>query len=251
MSRARTLAAAAVLAALLGRAPLAQAQDALDPLRDELPATLTVTGEGQVSAPPDRAVMIIAAEVQAEDAAVAQQEVSTRIGAAIEALLRLGVVHADLQTVGLSVAPVYADEKGRRGRAIAYRASNALRVVVTELDRMGALIDAAMSSGLNRIDHIAFELSDEDALRERALQEAARQALSRARALAASLGLELREPLEVSEGGVHILHEPHYELARGMSAGHTPIERGEVRIQAAVTVRYRIAPRPAGAPPTD
>jgi uncharacterized protein YggE len=51
--------------------------------------------------------------------------------------------------------------------------------------------------------------------------------------------------MEVTEGGVHVLH-PRMELARAgvaaMDAGATPVQPGQVDVQAQVTVTYRVSP---------
>lgn len=232
--------------------PRAQAQ-----VRDErpaaLPPTLTVTGDGESSARPDRAVVRLGATAQAETASAAQEQVSRVMQDAIAAIREAGIREEMISTSGLSLQPVYSDQppipiEGRREppppRIVAYRANNSVRIVVDDLAKIGDVIDAGVKSGANQIEDLSFQLKDDAAARREALASAAKEARDKADAIAQAMGLRIEGVLDVSEGGVNVIR-PRLEFARGavaMDAAATPVQPGQVDVQASVTVTYRVSP---------
>ena len=81
---------------------------------------------------------------------------------------------------------------------VGYQAVNTVTVDTIALDRVGALIDAAIGAGANRIDSVSFTLRDQSGPRNEAIAKAAADALSQARALAAALGVKLKRVLHAS-----------------------------------------------------
>lgn len=212
------------------------------------PPTLSVSGRGEVSASPDRALVRVGAVVQAPEAAAAQNQVNQIVQRAVEALKGQGIAEEALTTAGLMLTPVYAqrgeNQPPDEGRVVAYRASNSIRVRVDDLKRVGTVIDAAVAAGANHVEGISFELKDDREPRRRALQDAAREAQTKAETLAEAMNVKLERVAEILEGGVE-LFPPRLEMGRmALAAGQapTPVQPGQVQVQATVTVRYRIVP---------
>ena len=240
------------------RAPAhAQPQPPRD--RDERPRLgppmLTVTGEGESSARPDRAVVRLGAAAQAESASAAQEQVNQVMQAAIEAIRAAGIREEMISTAGIALYPVYSDHTPRpmpagqqrppEPRIVAYRASNGVRVIVDDLSKVGDVIDEGVKAGANQIEELSFQLKDDTAARRNALTSAAKQARAKADAIAQAMGLRIDSVIDVTEGGVHVLR-PRMELARAgvaaMDAAGTPVQPGQVDVQATVTVTYRVSP---------
>ncbi len=76
-----------------------------------------------------------------------------------------------------------------------------MRVTLSDLAKIGSVIDTATASGANQVQGIQFTLSDEQAIRSQALREAALKARSDADVLAAALGLKVIRVLTVEENG--------------------------------------------------
>ncbi len=249
-----TFAALLTLLTLIASRAHAQPQPAP---RDERPAnwppTLTVTGDGESSSRPDRAVVQLGAAAQAESAAAAQEKVNQIMQAAIEAIRGTGVRDEMITTAGISLYPVYTDHVPRplqggqnppEPRIVAYRAGNSVRVTLDEIAKVGDVIDAGVSAGANQIENVSFQLKDDTAARRDALTRAAKEARSKADAIAQAMGLRIGGVLDVSEGGVNVIR-PRFEFARaGVAAmdAATPVQPGQVDVQASVTVTYRVSP---------
>ena len=245
------LAGASALVLMSSVAALAQTSGSSS---DEKPVpALTVTGRAEVSAEPDRAVIRFGAVAQAGTAANAQQEVNKVMQAGVAAMKKLQIPDASLRTVGISLSPVYsqrppnaAGEAARpfEPKIIGYRASNTLQVELTDLKKVGPVIDAGVAAGANEVEGLSFDLRDDTQQRQEALRGAVKDARAKADAIASGMGVTLDSVLDVSESGVNII-QPQMEYM-GYSAKMadasfaTPVQPGQVRVEASVTVRYRL-----------
>jgi uncharacterized protein YggE len=172
------------LFSLLGFSGPATAQEARERPegRERRQPTLTVTGEGEASARPDRAVVQLGAVAQAEHASAAQQQVNQPMESAIKLIRELGIPEESITTVGLMLSPVYSEARPPREhlqaqpRIVGYRASNRIRVEIDNLDRIGAVIDAGLQAGANHVEDLSFRLKDETAARSEALRLASKRA---------------------------------------------------------------------------
>lgn len=216
--------------------------------RDAGPPTIVVSGQAEVSARPDRAVVRLGAVAQAEQASAAQRQVNEAVGLAIDEIRTLGIADEQISTAAIDLSPVYAQSPDRpveepiERRIVAYRASNVLSIELNNLKQIGDVIDAAVAAGVNRIDSVSFELRDDTALRQRALRQAVQEARAEAQAMAEALDVQIEGVADAFEGNVHIM-QPRLALARSALAedAGTPIRPGQVNVSASVTVHYRIS----------
>lgn len=211
------------------------------------PPSLSVRGEAEVHAAPDRAVVRLGTTAQAKAASEAQKQVNDVMRRATAALKEAGVKPENLQTATISLQPVYSRGASNEAREIvAYRASNTLRVEVDDLSGVGGIIDAGLGAGANELQGLTFELRDDTEQRAEALSRAVLDARRKAAALAEAAGVRLVAVHRVEEGGAEV-HTPVLRgtAARALESG-TPVEAGQVRVRATVSLTYRIAPGVAG-----
>lgn len=211
-------------------------------------STLTVSGQGEVSAPPDHALVRLGAEVQAATAQAAQSQVNAIMTRALQKIRTLGIEERKVQTSGLQLFPVYdhsRDGEQATPRLIAYRASNTVQVDVDNLQLVGKVIDAGVAAGANRLEGISFGLRHDLPSRTQALQNAVARARTKAETLAAALGVNLQGIEEVREEGVHQIPppQPYGDMMMRAEAASTPVQPGEMQVQSSIIIRYRIAPR--------
>lgn len=86
-------------------------------------------------------------------------------------------------------------------------------------------------------------MQDDLPQRTRALAAAVEEAKTKAQAIARALNVQLIKVAEVIEGGVHIMpRQETFAATRAFAADamRTPVEPGEVRVRASVTIRYEI-----------
>jgi uncharacterized protein YggE len=230
--------------AVVGAATLALALGGAAPLRAAEPGVLSVSGSGEVSYPPDVAYLRLGVQVEAEQAAEAQRQVSEVASKILQALSRLGIERRDVQTAELQIGPVYANEPRPSGepRQTGYVASNVVNVVVRKLDSLGTLVDAGLAGGANRVDGIQFALVDDSKARAEALRLAVLDARAKGSALAEALEQKLGPVRSLREEAT--LSQPRYEAANmRMMAGQavgTPTEPGEIRVRGQVLLEYAL-----------
>ena len=127
------------------------------------PATISVTGEGQVEAAPDMATVAVGVQTDADTAAAAMAENSAKLAAVIERLKAAGIEPRDIQTSGLSLAPRYdyGQQDGTPPRLVGYSASNMVTVRVRALDTVGGVLDGVVADGANTLNGLSFGLADD------------------------------------------------------------------------------------------
>lgn len=219
-----------------------------EPASDLVPS-LTVTGRAEAAGRPDQALVRVGATAQADDAAAAQKEVNQLMQRVIKSIREAGVGERQIRTTGLTLSPVYAQRRrpddSDEPRVVGYRAGNTVEVTLDDLSAVGQVIDLAVGAGANQIEGISFRRKNDRPLREQALADAIRDAKSKAHIMADAADLNLGEVIEVVEGDVNVVR-PQLEMARfGLAASDSgaPVQPGEVRVNASVTVRYRIDER--------
>lgn len=210
---------------------------------------LTVQGEGRVAVAPDRATVTLGVVAEAEAAEAAQQEASRVASAIRDAVVALGIERSQIQTSGLSLSPVYPPRPPQRqlgGQGlvpVGYRASNVVSIRVLRLERLGPVIDAAVGAGANSVQGIELGLQDEAPPRRRALAMAVEAARAKAEAIAEAVGATLGEVRSIDEQSFGVQPVFRAEMMQMRAADvSTPVEAGEVTVEATVTVRWVIGP---------
>lgn len=220
--------------------------DGSHPHHDPVPS-IVVNGNGEVRVAPDEAVVLLGVVAQEETAREAQNEASRIAGAILSAVAELGVGNEAIQTSQLYLTPVYEQGGPRQQvptepRIIAYRASNTVSIRLSDLSKIGPVIDAGIESGSNQVEGVSFQLRNDRNARQEALTAAVTEARGKAQVMATALGVELGPILDAQEGGYSI-DRPQFAQARMMameSAADTPVAPGQVTVAASVTLRYRI-----------
>ncbi|PZX16027.1 hypothetical protein LX81_02299 [Palleronia aestuarii] len=202
-------------------------------------AVIVVTGEGRATAAPDMALLSLGVVAEGETAADAVAGVSENLSPVLAALRDGGIAEADLQTTGISVVPVYSapgPDEQTAPRIASYEASSDLSAVLRDLDTVGALLDAAIAAGANRVGGFRLDITDDAALADAALQGAVGDARRKAEAVADAAGQSLGAILEIREAGPDGGPGPMME----MRASAMPIAAGVIERRATVTIRFAI-----------
>lgn len=207
--------------------------------------TLRVEGTGEVKAQPDEAFIDVAVETSAQNAKAAGEENAKRMEKVLAALTGAGIAKRDLQTRNYNVYPEYTPSppQGGEPKLKGYRVSNLVSVHVTDLSKVGSLLDKALAAGANRVDSVRFGLSRQDAVQGEALRQAVARARKSAEVLAASLNVKLGAVLDAST----VTEAPRLypatfamDMAESRAAPTTPIQPEEQTVMAKVTLIFAI-----------
>ena len=206
----------------------------------DLPS-LTVTGEGSVSAVPDMATVTLGVSARDPSAATAMNRTSQAVAAILERLTALGVAPRDVQTTDLSLGPVWVDRNNNgQPQVDGFEASNRVTVRIRAIDSVGAVLEAVLEDGANRLDGLSFGLQDPRPLLDEARRLAVADARAKAQLYADAAGVPLGPVRELTEGGVI---GPRPEMMMAMRADAVPVAAGETTLSALVTVVYDIGER--------
>lgn len=204
--------------------------------------TIIVSGSGEASRAPDVAHLTIGVDAPAKTASDAVRAMSARLEATISRLKASGVAKKDMQTAQLSISPRYNYEtRPETPEIIGYTASSSLSVTLRDLDKAGALIDAAVADGANRLGGLSFGFTDPQPLELDARDAAVADARAKAERLAKAAGVSLGPVLQIRDGAQGRSPEPVVFAARAARASNdVPIETGESTVGASVTVVFAI-----------
>jgi hypothetical protein len=197
---------------------------------------ITVTGTGTSQAIPNEAQFSLGVTTKGSTAREALAANSERMERVIAAVKSAGVSDKDIKTQDVSVGPNY-DGKGSES---GYAARNSVSVQLRDLDRSGAVLDAASRAGANEVYGPSLTRSNREAYEAKALEGAFGNARKRAEALADAAGVRLGSVTSIVEG-FNGGPQPMLDMrvAKAETAG-APIERGTEEIQASVTVTFAI-----------
>jgi uncharacterized protein YggE len=197
-----------------------------------------VSGDSIIQAQPDTAIVTIAIVTQAKRAIEAQQDNANKSDAVVRALKSAAGPGAEVKTSGYSLQPMRVYRENQPPTITGYEARNSVTVTMSDLTKVGTVIDAASQAGANDVTGLSFTLRKDRPARDQALGEATREAVGKARMIAQALGGRLVRIVEVQEEGTN-RPRPVYEMDQVQSmrvgvAAATPIEVGTLDITSRV-----------------
>jgi uncharacterized protein YggE len=205
------------------------------------PPVIVASGEAVVQRAPDRAFVQIGAEGRAAKAPDAQQIAANAMAGVQTALKRFNLPADAIKTIVYTVQPEFDYPNGRQ-QFRDYLARNVIEVRVDDVTRLGQLIDGAGTSGAAVVSGLRWDLKDRDAIELEALRLAVKDAMDRARAMAAGASATLGSIVRLEEQRSSP-PRPLISMAARMesaAAAPTPIEAGEIDVRTAVTLTIAI-----------
>ena len=204
--------------------------------------TIVTDGQAVLKRAPDQAFVTIAAETRAQTPGEAQTLAADAMTAVQAALSSAGIDEDAIRTTGYSLQPDIQYDEGR-SRVRGNIARNQVEVRVDDLDRLGAVLDAAGSSGATSMSGLRFDLRNRSAVEREALRLAVQDAMGRASAIAAGANATIGRIVKIDEQ--RDLQGPRPMMAMradtmAMQEASTPINPGEIEIEARVTLTVAI-----------
>lgn len=159
---------------------------------DEELRTISVSGTGIIDARPDIARLRLA--VQRRDLNMqTARDATVKVSRDFIALCsRLGIKDSKVRTAGLTIQPEYRwDQKQQLQVFTGYFVQRQLEVELSDMDKLGELIEGAINVGVNQVSPPELDNSQRRELARQALAAAATDARSNAQRLADTLGVKL------------------------------------------------------------
>jgi uncharacterized protein len=204
------------------------------------PARIVVTGEGSVRAAPDYALItggVTSRAKTAQEAAAADAKLMTAV---LSALRDAGIAQGDIQTSRYSVSAVYAQQQNSEAKLTGFSASNQITAKVSDIAKVGDVIDRLVGAGATDIGGVQFLHSDISKALDGARTAAMADARRKAQVYAEAAGIRLGSVIWITE---EASYEPSHPMAaaRLSAAAPTPIAAGEDTLRAQITVGFDIA----------
>lgn len=202
--------------------------------------SIQVSGQGQVSAAPDQAVIQLGVQTEAEEAAQALSENNQNMNDLIQVFRDANIPSEDIQTQGINLNPRYDNPQNGTPQVVGYVAENILKVKVEDLSRLGDLLDQAVQAGGNRINGISFEISNQQELLDQAREVAWENAQKKAQQLASLADASLGEVLTIRETSNQ--PGPVVPAVRSMAVEQAavPVEPGSQSVSVQLDVTWRL-----------
>jgi hypothetical protein len=201
------------------------------------PNTITVSASGKVSTVPDIARVSLGVSLTKSTVKAARAAAATKMTAIIGAIKAQGVADADIQTIGLSLYPQYAN--GSSTKIVGYTIANQIQITVRDLDKADEVVDTATAKGATEVNGISFEIADP----AKALNDARVSAIAAAQVSAAAMASAAHMTLGkvVSITDTSPASPVYYGGMFRAADAATPIQPGTQDIAAAVTVVFAIS----------
>lgn len=216
---------------------------------ESLPArSITVSGEAEREVMPDRAQLSLTAEVRQATVDGARTEANRRIDSLLRLLSDLKVPKSDIDSTILEVRPEFTwNPQTGTQRLQGYLVVRSVRVKLTDLDKLGALLERGMTAGANQISAPTFTHSRREALLREVLGTATLDARRNAEAAAAGIGMNVGpaqriEILEESGGPQPMMLGMVRAAAAPDAAAEASYQPAQLTLKARVRATFDLAP---------
>lgn len=208
--------------------------------------TISMNGEGKITAIPDIANVTIGINVEKKSVAEAQKENTNKFNALLAQFKKQGIDSKDIKTTDYRINPVY-DYTSSRGQTLrGYEVNQSVSIKIRNLDKISDVLDIAGQGGANQVSGLTFSIDDPEKLRQQAREKAFANAREKAAALAEVSGVKLGKVVSFSEsGGNQPQPYPMYYAKDSLGMGGAgpilpSIEGGSLDIVVNANITYEI-----------
>ncbi len=212
--------------------------------------TLSVSGEGKVSATPDLATVNLGVTTQGSTATDVQNENTKKTNKIIDFIKSEGISKDDISTSQFTIYPTY-DYRDGKSVINGYQANQTVTVKVRGVDKstekLNRILAGVTDAGVNQINGVQLSFDDPDTLRQKARELAINKAKEKAAELAKFSGITLGKVVNVSESSGYYPGPLPYAASEGMGGGAAMdksippnIEPGSQDITATMTVVFEV-----------
>ncbi len=221
-----------------------------------LPRTVSVSGQGEVSAEPDIAHVTLGVEARRPTMAAARTEVSKTVDRVLALCKDLGIDPKRVNATRLQVHPDYVwNEQTRRQVLNGYMVSRQVQVELRDLEQLGPLLERAVTAGVNQVGDPVLDSSKRKDLERQAMTLAVQDARLNAATLAEAAGVRLGAVRTLNSGSMPPV-VPMYrakmvmadaaaaDAAAAPPAAEASYQPGEMKFSASVSAEYDLVVSP-------
>lgn len=204
---------------------------------------VVVTATGTTTVEPDQARLSLAVVTNEKNLADAQEENSRITQKVMDVLRASGLEEGHIQTSGFNIHPQY-DYTTKSSDLLGYQVRNEISAIILDISKVGVILDKAVSAGVNNVNHIAFEKANLDTAENEALLKAITRGREKAQVIASAAQMGLGGLVSIAEGYSTPVYPAVAKISldtvAGMGGGPVPINPGELKVTASVTMVYQL-----------
>lgn len=165
----------------------------------ERPRTISVSGQGEIQAEPDRAVLTLGVEARKPKMDEARAEVAKTVEAVLKLTRDLKIDQKYVRTTRINIQPEYNwDNNARERNLIGYFVSRQVEIDLRDLEKLGQLLEKSVDLGVNQMGDPRLDSSKRRDLEREALAKAVADAKLNAEVVAKAAGARLGPPRTIS-----------------------------------------------------
>jgi uncharacterized protein YggE len=169
------------------------------------PRSITVSGQGEVQAEPDQAIVTMGVESRKPKLEEARAEVAKTVEAVLKLTRDLKIDQKYVRATRISVQPEYNWDNGARERnLIGYFVSRQVEVDLRDLEKLGQLLEKATDLGVNQLGDPRLDSSKRRDLERQSLAKAVEDARLNAEAVAKAAGAKLGAARTISASSGYV-----------------------------------------------
>lgn len=217
-------------------------------------ASITVTGEGEVTALPDIAKVNLTVRESAKTVPEAQKAVEAKITVVLKELESLNIDKKDTKTVSYTINPKYEQQNASycigyvcpptKTVVVGYEVAQSLQINVKKIDNAGAVIGIIGKANVTEMSGPEFAVEDMEKAQADAKALAIKKAQDKAKATAKALHADLGEIMSFSEDGGNMypmMYRAEATMSKiGGASDAVSLPQGESVIKSRVTITYTL-----------
>lgn len=215
----------------------------------ERPRTISVSGQGEIQAEPDRAVLTLGVESRKPKLEDARAEVTKTVEAVMKLTRDLKIDQKYVRATRVNVQPEYNWENNTRERTlIGYFVSRQVEIDLRDLEKLGQLLEKSFDLGVNQVGDPRLDSSKRRELEREALAKAVADAKLNAEAVAKAAGARIGPPRTIAaSSGFVPPPTPMFKtaMARAEAASDSAAQSyqsGQMSFNGTVQVEYDLIP---------
>jgi uncharacterized protein YggE len=214
----------------------------------ERPRTISVSGQGEIQAEPDRAVLTLGVESRKPKLEDARAEVTKTVEAVMKLTRDLKIDQKYVRATRVSVQPEYNWEANARERnLIGYFVSRQVEIDLRDLEKLGQLLEKSFDLGVNQAGDPRLDSSKRRELEREALAKAVADAKLNAEAVAKAAGARIGPPRTISASSGFVpppMPMMKVQMARAEAADGAAqsYQSGQMGFSGTVQVEYDLIP---------
>lgn len=155
---------------------------------------ISVSASAVIEVAPDTAVISFDVNGKGNNAGAAANAAASKMEGVRRALLGCGLVSSDITTTSYTLYP----DMDNKGRVTGYTARNNVKIKLTNIAKLGTVIDKISGAGVDTINNVSFSVSNKSLYRNQLLAQAVENARQQAAVVANAGGRTLGKLLSAS-----------------------------------------------------